>query len=93
MHISRKATDDIEHSFNIFPEIFLERREFASDPIEACTITAEPIFASLQDEHITCLNHALMMQLGTIGQTLYMRLFFHFANLYDGRRGRSRSFE
>ena len=39
----------IEHSFNIFPEIFLERREFASDPIEACTITlAEPIIASLR---------------------------------------------
>ena len=43
-----------------------------------------PIIASLQDEHFTCLNHALMMQLGTIGQALYMRLFFHLANLYDG---------
>ena len=75
----------IEHSFNVFPQIWIERRELASDPIEACTITlADPIVASLQDEHFTCLNHALMVQLGTIGQALYMRLFFHLANLYDG---------
>jgi hypothetical protein len=80
----------VEHSFNIFPEILLERREFASDPIERCTITlAEPIVSSLRDDHFTCLNHALMVRLGTIGQAIYMRLFFHFANLYDGRdRGR-----
>ena len=84
----------VEHSFNIFPQIFLERREFASDPIEACTITlAEPIVASLQDEHFTCLNHSLMMQLGTIGQALYMRLFFHFANLHDGRNGKGLNFQ
>jgi hypothetical protein len=25
-----------------------------------------------------------MQELGTIGQAIYMRLFFHFANLYDG---------
>jgi hypothetical protein len=37
---------------------------------------------SLRDDHFVCLNHALMRQLGTIGQALYMRLFFHFANLY-----------
>ena len=75
----------IEHSFNVFPQIWVERREFASDPIEACTVTlADPIVASLQDEHFTCLNHPLMMSLGTIGQALYMRLFFHLANLYDG---------
>ncbi len=75
----------IEHSFNVFPQIWIERREFASDPIEACTITlADPIISSLEDEHFTCLNHALMMSLGTIGQALYMRLFFHLANLYDG---------
>ena len=81
-----------EHSFNIFPEILIERREFASDPIEACTITvAEPIISSLQDEHFTCLNFPLMQQLGTIGQALYMRLFFHFANLYNGTN-RSRLF-
>src|SRR5229473_7116922 len=29
----------IEHSFNIFPQMWIERREFESDPIEACTIT------------------------------------------------------
>lgn len=75
----------VEHSFNIFPEIYVERRETATDPIEACTVTlARPIIASLHDGHFTCLNHALMQELGTIGQALYMRLFFHFANLYDG---------
>src|SRR5450755_2301640 len=84
----------IEHSFNIFPEIFLERREFASDPIEACTITlAAPIVASLQDEHFTCLNPPLMMQLGTIGQALYMRTYFHFANLYTGVNGSRLAFQ
>jgi len=82
-----------EHSFNVFPEILIERREVASDPIETCTVTlAEPIIKSLQDEHFTCLNHALMMQLGTIGQAIYMRLFFHFANLYDGRSGKRLAF-
>jgi len=40
---------------------------------------------ALEDEHFTCLNHGLMKQLSTIGQASYMRLFFHFANLYDGR--------
>ena len=83
----------IEHSFSIFPEILIERREFASDPIEACTVTlAAPIIASLHDEHFTCLNHTLMSGLGTIGQALYLRLFFHFANLYDGRNGKQLTF-
>src|SRR6202521_3434601 len=73
-----------EHSFNVFPEVLLERAERETDPIETCTVTlARPIIASLQDEHFTCLNHTLMQQLGTIGQALYMRLFFHFANLYQ----------
>jgi hypothetical protein len=58
-------------------------------PIEACTITlAEPIIASLQDEHFTCLNHGMMAGLGTIGQALYLRLFFHLANIHDGRDGK-----
>ena len=75
----------LEHSFTIFPEILIERREFPSDPIEACTITlAAPIVSSLQDKHFTCLNHTLMQQLATIGQALYMRTFFHFANHYTG---------
>jgi hypothetical protein len=75
----------VEQSFNIFPEVYLERAEFATDPIEKCVVTlARPIVASLQDGHFTCLNHVLMQHLGTIGQALYMRLFFHFANLYDG---------
>src|SRR6202140_544122 len=29
----------IEHSFNIFPEVYLERAERATDPIETCTVT------------------------------------------------------
>ena len=85
-HFRNKTGRYVEHSFNIFPEILIERREFASDPIESCTVTlAEPIVVSLQDEHFTCLNHGLMSRLGTIGQALYIRLFFHFANLYDGK--------
>src|SRR3984893_4996862 len=93
-HFKKSDGRYIEHSFNIFPEIFLERREFASDPIEACTITlANPIIASLQEEHFTCLNHPLMMQLGTIGQALYMRNFFHFANLYTGVNGSRLAFQ
>ncbi len=82
-----------EHSFNIFSEIYLERAEFATDPIEKCTVTlARPIIASLQDEHFTCLNYGIMQQLGTIGQALYMRLFFHFANLFDGHHRSRLSF-
>ena len=89
-----KSTDRfVEHSFNIFPEIYVERREHVTDPIEACTVTlARPIMASLQDGHFTCLNHGLMQQLGTIGQALFMRLFFHFANLYDGHHRSRLSF-
>ena len=89
----KSGTKFVEHSFNIFPEIYLERREHATDPIEACTVTlARPIMASLQDGHFTCLNHGLMQQLGTIGQAFYMRLFFHFANLYDGHHRSRLSF-
>ena len=52
------------------------------------TTPAAPIGRSLQDEHFTCLNHALMQQLDTIGEReLYMRCFFHFANLYTGANG------
>jgi hypothetical protein len=89
----KSADKFVEHSFNIFPEIYLERREHTTDPIEACTVTlARPIMASLQDGHFTCLNHILMQQLGTIGQAFYMRLFFHFANLYDGHHRSRLSF-
>ena len=82
-----------EHSFNIFSEIYLERAQSEHDPIERCTVTlARPIIASLQDDHFTCLNHAVMRELGTIGQALLMRLFFHFANLYDGHHKSRLSF-
>jgi hypothetical protein len=84
----------LEHSLSIFPEILIERREFPSDPIEACTITlASPIVSSLQDKHFTCLNHGLMQQLGTIGQAIYMRTFFHFANHYTGLNRNRLSFQ
>jgi hypothetical protein len=87
-HFRKAGARYQEHSFNIFSEILVERREFASDPIEACTITlAEPIVSSLEDEHFTCLNFSQMQELGTIGQALYMRIFFHFANLYTGVNG------
>jgi hypothetical protein len=83
-----------EHTFNIFPEVLLERQEDHADaPIESCTVTlARPIVASLQDNHFICLNDKLMRELGTIGQALYMRLFFHFANLYDGHHKNRLSF-
>src|SRR5207249_7190803 len=81
------------HSFNIFPEVYVERAEQETDPIERCTVTlAGPIVASLQDEHFTCLNHTLMQHLGTIGQALYMRLFFHFANLHQDHPRRRPTF-
>jgi len=85
---SFRSTDGhfVEKRFNIFSNTRIERREFASDPIETCTITlAEPIVKSLQDEHFTCLNHSLIIALGTMGQALYIRLLFHFANRFDGR--------
>jgi len=82
-----------EHSFSVFPEIYIERAERATDPIEKCTVTlARPVIASLEDDHFTCLNHTLMQELGTIGQAFYMRLFFHFANLFDGHHKNRLSF-
>jgi hypothetical protein len=86
----RVADRFVEHDFSIFNEVMLERRSSPTDPIVACTIVlADPIIQSLNDNHFTCLNHILMQQLGTIGQALYVRLFFHFAMMYDGHhRGR-----
>lgn len=75
----------VEHDFSIFNEVLIERRASPTDPIVACTIViADPIIQSLNDRHFTCLNHALMQQLGTIGTAFYMRLFYHFATQYDG---------
>jgi hypothetical protein len=75
----------VERDFSIFNEVMIERRESHHDPIVACSIVlADSIVQALEDEHFTCLNHGLMKQLSTIGQATYMRLFFHFANLYDG---------
>jgi hypothetical protein len=75
----------VEHDFSVFSEVLLERRTSHTDPIVACTIVlANPIIQSLNDRHFTCLNHTLMQQLGTIGQALYIRLFFHFSTQFDG---------
>jgi len=76
----------LEHDFSIFNEVLIERRASPTDPIVACTIViADPIIQSLNDKHFTCLNHALMQELSTIGSAFYMRLFYHFATHYDGR--------
>jgi hypothetical protein len=84
----------IEHTFNIFPEITIARRDEHSPTIEECSVLlARPIVASLNDNHFTCLNFHLMAQLGSIGQALYMRLFYHFANLYDGHHKNRLKFE
>src|SRR5262249_19770360 len=48
-HFKNDIGRTVEHSFNIFPQIWIERREFASDPIEACTVTlADPVVESLR---------------------------------------------
>jgi hypothetical protein len=81
----KKEDRFVEHDFSIFNEVLIERRASPTDPIVACTIViADPIIQSLNDKHFTCLNHALMQQLGTIGAALYMRLFYHFSTHYDG---------
>jgi len=81
----RETERFIEHDFSIFNEVLIERRNSPSDPIVACSVVlADPIVNSLQEGHFTCLNHFLMQRLSTISQAFYMRLFFHFSNLYDG---------
>ena len=86
----KKGERYFERSFSLFPEVLLERSGSFTGPIQSCSVTlAEPIIESLRDDHFTCLNHFLMQRLGTIGQALYIRLFFHFANLYE-EQGRKR---
>src|SRR5450759_307015 len=81
----KKEDRFVEHDFSIFNEVLIERRASHTDPIVACTIViADPIIQSLNDKHFTCLNHALMQELSTIGGAFYMRLFYHFATHYDG---------
>jgi hypothetical protein len=81
----KKEDRFVEHDFSIFNEVFIERRASPTDPIVACTIViADPIIQSLNDKHFTCLNHALMQELGTIAAALYMRLFYYFATRYEG---------
>src|SRR5665647_1056862 len=81
----KKEDRFVEHDFSIFNEVLIERRASRTDPIVACTIViADPIIQSLNDKHFTCLNHALLQELSTIGAAFYMRLFYHFATHYDG---------
>lgn len=81
----KKEERFVEQDFSIFNEVLIERRASPTDPIVACTIViADPIIQSLNDKHFTCLNHALMQQLSTIGAAIYMRLFYHFSTHYDG---------
>ena len=78
-----------EHDFNIFNEIMIERRMSHADPIVSCTVRlAEPIVNSLLEDHFVCFNHSFMQPLSTISQALYMRLFFHFSNLFERQSGK-----
>ena len=68
-----------EVNFSLFNSVLFERRNSQNDPIEGITIEiAKPIITSLRDKHFTCLNFFLLQRLSTIGQAVYMRLFFHF---------------
>ena len=80
-----------EERFHIFSRVLLERASDSVDaPIERCTVSlAAPIIESLSAEHFSCYNYFFMQNLGTIGQAVYMRLFFHFANLYEVQKGRA----
>jgi hypothetical protein len=68
----------------------LERKdEHSSSAIESCTVTLAPqIIESLQEDHFSCYNYFFLQRLGTIGQAIYLRTFFHFANLYEQQRGK-----
>jgi hypothetical protein len=87
----KRGASFFEEKFHVFSRVLLERAAEASDaPIERCTVTlATPIIASLRDDHFSCYNYFFMQRLGTIGQALYMRLFFHFANLYEAQKGKA----
>lgn len=92
-HFKNEAGNFVEQPFKIFSNILIERERSADDPIVSCSVSIDPhIISSLRNEHFTCLNHGVMQQLGTIGQALYMRLFYHFANLYDGHHRTRLSF-
>ncbi|KRQ09136.1 replication initiator protein A [Bradyrhizobium manausense] len=76
----------IEHDFSIFNEVLIERRNLPNDPITACTVViADPIIQSLNDRHFACLNYSLIQDLSSIAAALYIRLFYHFSILYDGK--------
>src|SRR4029077_13796584 len=76
-HFKNQAGRFVEQPFKIFSSILIEREQSADDPIVSCSVTIDPnIVSSLREEHFTCLNHSTMQQLGSIGQALYMRLFF-----------------
>jgi hypothetical protein len=63
----KKEDRFVEHDFSIFNKILIERRSSPTDPIVACTIViADPIIQSLDDNHFTCLNHALMQGMSRV---------------------------
>jgi hypothetical protein len=87
----KRGATFFEEKFHVFSRVLLERAADAADaPIERCTVTlATPIIDSLRADHFSCYNYFFMQSLGTIGQALYMRLFFHFANLYEVQKGKT----
>jgi hypothetical protein len=87
----KKGTSFFEEKFHIFSRVLLERAADNIDaPIERCTVTlATAIIDSLSADHFSCYNYFFMQNLGTIGQAIYMRLFFHFANLYEVQKGKT----
>jgi hypothetical protein len=86
----KRGASFFEEKFHVFSRVLLERAAEATDaPIERCTVTlATPIIDSLRADHFSCYNYLFLQGLGTIGQALYMRLFFHFANLYEEQKGK-----
>ena len=84
-HFKQTGGRFVEHSFAIFPEILIERRELPSDPIEACTITlAEPIVRSSRTNISPASITRSCSSWGRSGKPSTCGCFFHFANLYTG---------
>src|SRR6185312_3658495 len=76
----------VEHDFSIFNEVLIERRNSPTDPIAACTVViADPIIQSLNDRHFACVNYTQLQDLSSIASALYIRLFYHFSILFDGK--------
>jgi len=81
-----------EHSFSVFPEIYLERSEHATDPIETCTITLARPISRRSKTNTSPVSIMRSCATSVRSAALYMRLFVHFANLYDGHHKARLSF-